>query len=183
VLSIRLTLPACAQFCQNSYPELVLKMIASDDTPTPAADFAAEARGEYPLFKWAIVLALALGCASPLASASLQSFALVQRLTDFPVRRNFYPVDAIQFMADRQLEGKLVVSFNWAQYAIAALAPDVKVAFDGSRVLRFGSPDLVLLDRRYEESVAVMRTEADKENPEWVLMYHDRWFDFEGIER
>ncbi len=144
-------------------------------------------------------------------SISLQSFALVRRLTDFPVERNFYPVDAIQFMADRRLEGKLVVSFNWAQYSIAALAPDVQVAFDGrfrtcypqeivdmhfdfllgefggkrcrspqsgpvdgSRVLKFGSPDLVLLDRRYEESVAVMQAEADQENPEWVLMYLDR---------
>ena len=141
-------------------------------------------------------------------SIGLQSFALVRRLTDFPVDRSFYPVDAIQFMADRQLEGKLVVSFNWAQYSIAALAPDVQVAFDGrfrtcypqeivdmhfdfllgefggkrcrsprsgpvdgSRVLKFGSPDLVLLDRRYEESVAVMQREADKQNPEWVLIY------------
>ena len=152
-----------------------------------------------------------------MASVGLQGFALVRRLTDFPVERNFYPVDAIQFMVDRQLEGKLVVSFNWAQYSIAALAPNVKVAFDGrfrtcypqeivdmhfdfllgefggnrsrspksgpvdgSRVLKFGSPDLVLLDRRYEESVAVMSTEADKESPEWVLMYRDRVADLWG---
>ena len=143
-------------------------------------------------------------------SIGLQSFTLVRRLTDLPVERNFYPVDAIQFMADRHLEGKLVVSFNWAQYSIAALAPDVQVAFDGrfrtcypqeivdmhfdfllgefggkrcrsprsgpvdgSRVLKFGSPDLVLVDRRYEESVAVMQREVDQENPEWVLMYFD----------
>ena len=149
--------------------------------------------------------------AALLAGIGLQSVALVNRLTDFPVRRNFYPVDALQFMVDCQLEGKLVVSFNWAQYAIAALAPDVKVAFDGrfrtcypqeivdmhfdfllgefggkrsrsprsgpvdgTRVLEFGSPDLVLLDRRYEESVAVMRAQANKESPEWVLMYRDR---------
>jgi hypothetical protein len=146
-----------------------------------------------------------------LASVGLQSFALARRLNDFPVERNFYPVDAVQFMVDHQLEGKLVVSFNWAQYAIAALAPEVKVAFDGrfrtcypqeivdmhfdfllgefdgkrsrspssgpidgSRVLKYGSPDLVLLDRRYEESVAVMRDEVDKDSPEWVLLYRDR---------
>ena len=144
-------------------------------------------------------------------SVGLQSFALVRRLTDFPVERNFYPVDALQFMVDRELEGKLVVSFNWAQYCIAALAPDVTVAFDGrfrtcypqevvdmhfdfllgkfggkrsrspksgpidgSRVLEFRSPDLVLLDRRYEQSVAVMRAEADKESPQWVLLFQDR---------
>lgn len=56
---------------------------------------------------------------------------LYQRLHDFPVERDRYPVSAIQFMADNSLHGKLVVSFNWAQYAIAALAPDTTVAFDG----------------------------------------------------
>ncbi len=42
-------------------------MIASDDLRTPEASLAAVARREYRLFKWGIVLALALGCASPLA--------------------------------------------------------------------------------------------------------------------
>jgi hypothetical protein len=145
------------------------------------------------------------------ASVGLQSFALGRKLIELPVERNFYPVDAIQFMADSHLEGKLVVSFNWAQYAIAALTPDVRVAFDGrydtcypievidmhfdfllgeangkryrsphsgpvdgSRVLDHESPDLVLLDRRYEESVAVMKAKAMEKNPAWVLLYCDR---------
>ena len=47
------------------------------------------------------------------------------------VNRSQYPVDALQFMADRQLAGKLVVHFDWAQYALAALAPDTTVAIDG----------------------------------------------------
>lgn len=144
-------------------------------------------------------------------SVGLQSFALGRKLTVLPVERNFYPVDAIQFMADCELNGRLVVAFNWAQYAIAALAPDVQVAFDGrydtcypvevvdmhfdfllgefggnrcrspqsgpvdgSRVLDYRSPDLVLLDRRYEESVAVMQAKAAAGRPEWVLLYRDR---------
>ena len=141
----------------------------------------------------------------------LQSFALRRRFSDFPVERNRFPVDALQFMADRDLRGKLVVSFNWAQYAIAALAPEVQVAFDGrfrtcypqevvdmhfdfllgefggkrSRsaasgpvdgtvVLRHESPDLVLIDRRYKHPVAIMKSEAFDDNPEWVLLYCDR---------
>lgn len=144
-------------------------------------------------------------------SVCLQSFALGRKLMELPVERNFYPVDAIQFMADNRLHGKLVVAFNWAQYAIAALAPEVQVAFDGrydtcypvevvdmhfdfllgefggnrsrspqsgpvdgSRVLEYGSPDLVLLDRRYEESVAVMQAKAAEEDPDWVLLFRDR---------
>src|SRR5207245_503426 len=39
--------------------------------------------------------------------------------------------DALQYMADRHLGGKLIVHFDWAQYALAALAPETTVAFDG----------------------------------------------------
>ncbi len=152
-----------------------------------------------------------LAVAALLLSIGLQSFALRRQFSNFPVERNRYPVDALQFMADRDLTGKLVVSFNWAQYAIAALSPDMQVAFDGrfrtcypqevvdmhfdfllgefggkrsrsaasgeidgTRVLRHGSPDLVLVDRRYEHPVAIMKAEAMRENPEWVLLYCDR---------
>lgn len=67
-------------------------------------------------------LALAIG---------LQSLYLGQRISSFPVHRVHYPVDAVQWMADQNVQGKLVVCFNWAQYALAALAPNVQVEFDG----------------------------------------------------
>ena len=152
-----------------------------------------------------------------LASIGLQSFVLGKRLTDLPVDRSFYPVDAIEFMAEHRLSGKLVVSFNWAQYAIAALAPDVRVAFDGRfrtcypqevvdmhfdflvgendgkrsrsassgpidgrRVLNFGTPDLVLVDRSIEHATTVM-SEVTAEHPgEWVLLYRDSVADLWG---
>ncbi len=66
-----------------------------------------------------------------LACIALQSYALSLRLSDFPVLRSQYPVDALQYMVDHRLTGKAVVAFNWSQYAIAALAPDVTVQFDG----------------------------------------------------
>ena len=72
-----------------------------------------------------------IAVAALLISIGLQSFALRRNFSDLPVERKRYPVDALQFMADRDLTGKLVVTFNWAQYAIAALSPDVQVAFDG----------------------------------------------------
>lgn len=140
----------------------------------------------------------------------LQSFALQRRLSDLPVQRDHYPVDALQFMVDNGLKGKLVVCFNWAQYAIAALAPETRVGFDGrfrtcypqevidihfdfllgeaegkrnrssdsgpinrTRVLDYESPNLVLLDLRQDKAVEVMRDEAAKANPEWVLLYRD----------
>ena len=152
-----------------------------------------------------------LAVAALLISIGLQSFALRRQFSNFPVERNRYPVDALQFMADRDLEGKLVVTFNWAQYAIAALSPNVQVAFDGrfrtcypqevvdmhfdfllgefegkrsrsaesgpidgTRVLKYGSPDLVLVDRQYEHPVAIMKAEATRDDPAWVLLYCDR---------
>jgi hypothetical protein len=69
--------------------------------------------------------------AAMLAAMTLQTVALSRRLSDFPVLRSQYPVDALQYMTDHRLGGKLVVAFNWAQDAIAALAPDVQVQFDG----------------------------------------------------
>ncbi len=169
----------------------------SDDAKLPVMTLS-------PWLRWLATGALLL-------SIGLQSFALRRQFGDFPVERNRYPVDALQFMADRDLAGKLVVSFNWAQYAIAALAPDMQVAFDGrfrtcypqevvdmhfdfllgefggkrsrsaqsgpidgTRVLRHGSPDLVLVERRYEHPVAIMKAEALRDNPEWVLLYCDR---------
>jgi hypothetical protein len=65
------------------------------------------------------------------------SFVLVYRLASVRVERERYPVSALQFMADHRLSGRLVVTYNWAQYALAALAVPApgraatSVAFDG----------------------------------------------------
>jgi hypothetical protein len=143
------------------------------------------------------------------AGIVLQSTALARRLSDFPVLRSSYPVDAIQFMVDNRLTGKLVCAFNWAQYALAALAPEVTVGFDGrfdtcypqeaidihfdfllgdsgprdrradagpidgTRVLDYRNPDMVLVERRYKNCVRIMEAQASKENPEWTLLYSD----------
>jgi hypothetical protein len=47
------------------------------------------------------------------------------------VRKSVYPVEAIGYMARHQLTGRLLVHFDWAQYALAAFAPETTVAFDG----------------------------------------------------
>jgi hypothetical protein len=66
-----------------------------------------------------------------LIAISLQSWLLADRLSDFPVLRSQYPVDALQFMCDHHLAGKAVVAFNWSQYAISAMGPELSVQFDG----------------------------------------------------
>jgi len=50
------------------------------------------------------------------------------------VDKNYYPVSAMQFMADHKLQGKVFVTFNWAQYALAVFSdssPQSRIAFDG----------------------------------------------------
>ena len=144
------------------------------------------------------------------------TFLLGQRLSDLQVKRDQFPVDAIDFMRQNRLHGKLVVSYDWAQYSIAALCSEAhlsdpqqrsRVAFDGrfrtcypqsiidmhfdflyghaphmerhrdphsppidpARVLRFESPDLVLLKRQGERTEKHMYENTDH----WVLLYQD----------
>ncbi|RIK85907.1 MAG: hypothetical protein DCC67_03300 [Planctomycetota bacterium] len=150
-----------------------------------------------------------LMAAAILAGIVLQSDVLARRLSDLPVLRSQYPVDALQFMVDHGLEGRLAVAFNWAQYAIAALAPDVTVGFDGRfdtcypqeaidvhfdfllgdsgprerrpgagpidgrRILEYGRPDLLLVQRCYRDATRIMQQESAREASDWTLLYSD----------
>ena len=124
----------------------------------------------------------------------------------FGVDRSKYPVAAFEYMEHEHINGKLVVTFNWAQYALAALAPDTTVGFDGrydtcypqtvvdmnfdllfgadmsrryrsaesgpvdsNRVLEFGNPNLVLMDRIADVS-AVQHLDS---HPDWIPLYRD----------
>ncbi|PQO30857.1 hypothetical protein C5Y97_20940 [Blastopirellula marina] len=134
--------------------------------------------------------------------------ALFPRLSEMPTPRDQYPVSAIQYMADQHLQGRLVATYNWAQYAIHALAADgdTQLQFDGrfrtsypqevldmhfdlilgpdpkyrnrspqsgppdaGRVLEYGRPDLVLIDRGQPYSTEAMSQHADQ----WTLLYQD----------
>ena len=82
--------------------------------------------------RWAVSLAM-------LFVFALLSFQLTDRLTQLKVDRNRFPVDAFEYIADKDIGRgrKIVVTYDWAQYAIAAFCcPDgqtqpSRVAFDG----------------------------------------------------
>lgn len=59
------------------------------------------------------------------------ALATVYCLMDIKVDKRDYPVEAFRYMDKHRLYGKLVPYFDWAQYAIAAFAPETTVAFDG----------------------------------------------------
>ena len=73
---------------------------------------------------------LLVGGQAGLTCAALAGF-LAWKLVTFGVDRSEYPVAAIEFIDEHQLSGRVVVSFDWAQYTLAALAPHSTVGFDG----------------------------------------------------
>jgi len=138
---------------------------------------------------------------------------LIGQLREIRVPRSGYPVAAFQYLADHQLDGRMVVQFKWAQYAIAAFGagragmPRLDVAFDGrfrtcypqeivdlyfdfangptkpgarhrspysppvqpGRILEYGRPNLVLINRRRQHPEMVMLRHQN----DWVLLYQD----------
>jgi hypothetical protein len=59
------------------------------------------------------------------------AWTLGTHLGELRVNRRTFPVDAFQFMADRNVTGRMVVFLDWAQYALAAFGDHSQVAFDG----------------------------------------------------
>ncbi|GIW95930.1 MAG: hypothetical protein KatS3mg110_3971 [Pirellulaceae bacterium] len=70
------------------------------------------------------------------AVACLLAGLLVTQMRAIPVSRQVWPVDALQFMADQRLSGRVVARFNWAQYVLETFAnapvqQPVTLAVDG----------------------------------------------------
>ena len=63
------------------------------------------------------VVTLATSCLILLSSLKLSPL-----MSEVPVDRNEYPVSAMQYLQDQNLHGKVLVTFNWAQYAIGCFA-------------------------------------------------------------
>jgi hypothetical protein len=71
------------------------------------------------------------------AAFALLGFKYYDRLRDLRVEKEHYPVSAVEYIAHHDLTGKMVVTYNWAQYIIAAFGPKhaadngILVGFDG----------------------------------------------------
>lgn len=155
-----------------------------------------------PVLKWTAAGALGVAIVLP-------SFSIGDRLAKLPVPRRMYPVDAFDFLAAHEINGRMVVSFNWAQFALAAF-PESTVSFDGRfrtcypqevvdmnfdfllgehrgmrhrspssgpidglKVLEYGDPELVVVDRNYSNAVDVMKQAIGAADRQWVLLYQD----------
>ena len=148
------------------------------------------------------------------ALVALIGWRLSDRLDQLKVDKQVFPVDAFQYIHDNRLGGRLVVTYDWAQYSIAAMCveenlqpgqPLSRVAFDGrfrtcypqpivdmhfdllfgdqmdrsrsdesgridpTRVLEYGTPDLVLIKRKGELSESVLTSQTEN----WALLFQD----------
>lgn len=96
---------------------------------TQMAQQAAE-RSHVPDHRRGSVAALAVACVTVIVLTCLQ----YPRQATLHVDRGFYPVSALQYMSSHQLGGRVLVTFNWAQYALASFActdPESRIAIDG----------------------------------------------------
>ena len=187
-------------FWMPIHVDSLLARLRRRPTASPAA------AGLSPRKRWALVGAMSI-------IIGLMSVKLITRFQQIPVRLDGYPVAAFQYINDQNLQGKLVVRFKWAQYAIAAFGdeagerPHLDVAFDGrfrtcypqevvdmyfdfaigdapaedrhrspksppidgSRILEFKTPNLVLIDRKQLFPVSIMQQHQDT----WTLLYQD----------
>ena len=103
---------------------------AFERVQTTAADTTSEVSKQ---MRYAIVVVM-------VGLFGLVGYRLTDRLTQLKVDCQVFPVEALQFMHDHGLGGRLVVTYDWAQFAIAALCvednlgpqqPVSEVAFDG----------------------------------------------------
>jgi hypothetical protein len=70
-----------------------------------------------------------------LAGGLLFCGAILQNLTRIPIdpKSLDFPVRAVQLLKDSGVRGNMAIFFNWGQYALWYLGPDIKVSYDGRR--------------------------------------------------
>jgi hypothetical protein len=63
-----------------------------------------------------------------LTACFLTGTKLAGRLSNLKVERENFPVAAADYIAKEKLTGRMIVTFNWAQYALAAFGPEQRGA-------------------------------------------------------
>lgn len=114
---------ACG-FWVGPHLQSMLARFRSADATDPILDTR---RGQWGAAAVSLIVVLAVGV------------QLSSRMSQLNVDRSQYPVDAFQFMHDQELSGKMVVTYDWAQYMIGTFCTEEKdlqgspsrVAFDG----------------------------------------------------
>jgi len=136
------------------------------------------------------VLRRALWATTLLLAVALWINVLASPVT-IEVREESYPARAIALIKEHLPQGRLVIYFDWGQYALWHLGPEVQVSMDGRRetvyddriyqqsleltfghgdwdeLLRQDAPDLVLVSKAHAAHNLMLL------HPEWTQVYED----------
>jgi len=85
-----------------------------------------------------------------------------------PVRSIGFPVRAIAWLSDSGVEGNLVTFFDWGQYALWHLAPEIKVSMDGRRETVY-SDSIYREYLQFQNGVGAWRAVLDREETNMVI--------------
>ena len=143
---------------------------------------------------WKFTTAVGILIAIYYIQAAITQGPLRLKTPDTPVNSEssmYYPVGAIDFINENHLSGKLLIHFEWGEYAIWTLYPHCSVALDGRfetvypqnvieeyfdfiygnanwrTFLRKYSPDLILISNHFR-IYSILQSAAD-----WSQIYHD----------
>ncbi len=116
-----------------------------------------------------------------LGSIGVLILVLVAKISGLHLERPFglpsdpgeYPLYAVRWMKESRTQGNLLVFFDWAQYSMWHLSPEVKVFFDG-RFRTVYPPEIEQKYLDFQDGVSERWRRALDEHPtEWVLIPND----------
>lgn len=148
--------------------------------------FTNESKGPSRLPNWVSVLTFI--AAIFLLGFSYSSFSTIKMpLLPTP----FFPKNSVSLIKESEVSGNMAVEFNWGEYVIWHLSPEIKVSMDGRREtvypdeiydtnlsFQYGINDWDSLLDDYETDLALVQSSQAAYNlikmkPEWILVYED----------
>ena len=116
--------------------------------------------------RWISIVSLVLGLV--LFIWSLPNF---QRIVIPNQPEPFFPDRAVTLITESQVIGNLAVEFNWGQYVLWHLGPQVQVSMDGRRETVYPD-DIYKINREFVKGVSEWDTLLENYNTQMALVYH-----------
>lgn len=92
---------------------------------------------------------------------------VVYKISDY--QYTGYPVKAVKFIKESNLTGTMLVNFNWGEYIIYQLSPDIKVSIDG-RYETVYPEDVVKQNISFITAQENWKSVLENYNPDYVLI-------------
>jgi hypothetical protein len=104
---------------------------------------------------------------------SVWSFSNFQRIVIPNQPEPFFPDRAVMMIAESQVAGNLAVGFNWGEYVIWHLGPDVQVSMDGRRETVY-SDEIYQINRDFVNGARDWDAVLDNYDTQMALVYQSQ---------